>query len=116
MFTAVFINQAFMNTFGSFKQNRTSQDPNWSQCLQFVAIDRAVPARSDFFAQCFEQYCYDPTDPPSSTELSGRLLSFVNYGPGGLDKINQWLERNKATLAGCVVAIVLTITGIVGFI
>jgi len=54
MFTAVFINQAFMNTMGSSKPNTTSRNPNWSQCLQCVAIDRAVAARSDFFAQCFD--------------------------------------------------------------
>jgi len=81
MFTAVFINQAFMNIFGSFKPNTTPRDPNWSQCLQCVAIDRAVPARSDFLAQCFEQYCNDLTDPPSSTELSGGLLSFRKSWP-----------------------------------
>ena len=115
MFTAVFINQAFMNTLGSFKPNTISPDPNWGKCLQCVAIDRAVPARSNVCAQCFEQYCYDPTDPPSKAELPSRQLSFVNPDPGGLDKIDQWLERNKASLAGWIVAVVLIIAGIVGF-
>ncbi|OJA08670.1 hypothetical protein AZE42_01184 [Rhizopogon vesiculosus] len=36
MFTAVFINQAFMNTLGGFKPNTTSPDPNWGQCLKLL--------------------------------------------------------------------------------
>jgi len=115
MFTAVFINQAFTNTLGGFKPNTTSPDPNWGQCLKCAAIDRAVPVRSDFCAQCFEQYCYDPADPPSSAELPGRQFTFVNPDPSGLGKVEQWLESNKDTLAGGVVAVVLVIAGTVGF-
>lgn len=115
MFTAMFINQVFKNTWGGFKPNTTSPDPNWGKCLKCAAIDRAVHARSDFCAQCFEQYCYNPTNPPSSTELPGRQLTFVNPDPGGLDKMERWLEHNKGALAGCVIAVVLVIAMIVGF-
>ncbi|KAG2150555.1 phospholipase B [Suillus clintonianus] len=116
MFTAVFINQAFWNTLGGFKPNTTSPDPNWGKCLQCVAIDRAVTLRSDFCSQCFAQYCYDPNNPPSQSELPGRQFAFVNPDLGGLQKVTQWLEENKGRLAGIIVTVILVIAGIVGFI
>ncbi|KAG0707370.1 phospholipase B [Suillus ampliporus] len=116
MFTAVFINQAFWNTLGGFKPNTTSADPDWGKCLQCAAIDRAVTARSDFCSQCFAQYCYDPSNPPSSSELPGRQFLFVDPDLGGLDKVEAWLSSNKGALAGCIVAVVVVIAGIVGFI
>jgi lysophospholipase len=111
----VFINQAFENTLGGFKPNTNLPDPNWGRCLKCAAIDRAVPARSDFCAQCFQQYCYNPTHPPNSTEVPGRQLAFVNPDPDGLDKVEQWLSLNKGTLAGLIIAVVLVIAGIIGF-
>ncbi|KAG2146011.1 phospholipase B [Suillus bovinus] len=115
-FTAVFINQAFSNTLGGFEPNTTSPDPYWGQCLQCAAIDRAVTLRSDFCSQCFAQYCYDPNNLPSKSELPSRQFAFVDPDPGGLQKVEQWLEVNKSSLAGIIVAIVVGIAGVVGFI
>lgn len=116
LFTAVFINQAFSNTLGGFKPNTTSPDPNWGQCLQCAAIDRAVNPRSDFCSQCFAQYCYNPNNLPSQSELPDRQFVFVDPDPGGLQKVEVWLTDNKGALAGFVVAIIVVIAGIIGFI
>ncbi|KAG2339744.1 hypothetical protein BDR05DRAFT_574422 [Suillus weaverae] len=84
MFTAVFINQAFWNTLRGFEPNTTSPDPDWGQCLQCAAIDRAVSLRSKFYSQCFVQDCYNPSNLPSNSELPGRQFAFVNPDLGGL--------------------------------
>ncbi|KAG1723798.1 phospholipase B [Suillus lakei] len=115
MFTAVFINQAFGNTLGGFEPNTTLSDPDWGQCLQCAAVDRAVTVRSDFCSQCFAQYCYDPNHLPSKSELPGRQFAFVDPDLGGLQKVEQWLKDNKGALAGFIVAIMVVIAGIVGF-
>jgi lysophospholipase len=112
----VFINQAFGNTLGGFEPNTTSPDPNWGRCLQCAAIDRAVTLRSDFCSQCFAQYCYNPNDLPSESELPGRQFVFVDPDPGGLQKVEQWLIDNKGALAGYIIAMIVVIAGIVGFI
>ncbi|KAG2119615.1 phospholipase B [Suillus discolor] len=115
-FTAVFINQAFGNALGGFEPNATSPDPYWGRCLQCAAIDRAVTPRSDICSQCFARYCYDPNNLPSRSELPDRQLVFVNPDPSGLQKVEQWLEGDKSLLAGFIVAIIVGIAGIVGFI
>ncbi|KAG1895501.1 phospholipase B [Suillus fuscotomentosus] len=115
-FTAVFINQAFWNTLGGFKPNTTSSDPNWGRCLQCAAIDRAVTPRSDICSQCFAQYCYDPNNLTSLSELPGRTFIFEDPDPSGLEKVAQWLEGDKSLLAGSIVGIIVGIAGIVGFI
>jgi lysophospholipase len=115
LFTAVFINQAFWNTLGGFKPNTTSPDPDWGQCLQCAAIDRAVTLRSDFCSRCFAQYCYDPNNLPSNSELPGREFVFVDPDLGGLQKVEQWLKNNKGALAGFIAAVIVAIAGIVGF-
>lgn len=115
LFTAVFINQAFGNTLGGFKPNTNSPDPDWGQCLQCAAIDRAVTLRSDFCSQCFAQYCYNPNNLTSNSELPNRQYQFADPDPGGLQKVEEWLEDNKGALAGFVVAIIVAIAGIVGF-
>ncbi|KAH7888717.1 phospholipase B [Phlebopus sp. FC_14] len=122
LFTAVFINQAFSNTLGGFKPNTTSPDPNWGRCLQCGALDRArlklipVPARSEFCAQCFSQYCYDPTNLPSASELPGRSYIFTNPDPGGVHKVAQFLNREKGVIIGVAVTVVFLIAGIIAFI
>ncbi|KAG1808830.1 hypothetical protein EV424DRAFT_1424372, partial [Suillus variegatus] len=92
MFTAVFINQAFWNTLG--------------RCLQCAAIDRAVTPRSDICSHCFAQYCYDPNNLPSLSELPGRKFIFVDPDPSGLQKVTRWLEGDKSLLAGLIIAII----------
>ncbi|KAH0827839.1 phospholipase B [Lanmaoa asiatica] len=120
--TAVFINQAFQNTLGGFKPNTNSPDPNWGRCLQCAALDRArlrftpPPQRSDFCAQCFSQYCYDPSYPPSANELPSRNFVYLNPDPGGLDKVERFLSRNKGGIIGGAVAVALLIAGGIAFI
>lgn len=116
LFTAVFINQAFRNTLGGFKPNTTSPDPDWGRCLQCAAIDRAVTLRSDFCSRCFAQYCYNPNNLTSNSELPHRQYVFVDPDLGGWQKVEEWLEDNEGALAGFVVAIIVAIAGIVGFI
>ncbi|KAF9227378.1 phospholipase B [Gyrodon lividus] len=122
LFTAVFVNQAFHNTLGGFQPNMTSPDPNWGKCLQCAALDRArlkltpVLRRSDFCAQCFSQYCYDPSDPPSVDELPGRNYVFSDPDPGGVDKVEAFLSRNKGTVIGGACAVLLLVVAGLGFI
>ncbi|KAF8554177.1 phospholipase B [Imleria badia] len=120
--TAVFINQAFQNTLGGFKPNTTSPDPNWPKCLQCAALDRArlkltpPPPRSDVCTQCFSQYCYDPSNPPSASALPGRDFVYSNPDPGGVTKVEAFLSRNKAAIIGGVVAVVIVAGGGIAFI
>lgn len=121
LFTEIFINQAFANTFGGFLPNTTSPDPNWGKCLQCAAIDRArlkltpPPSRSDVCSQCFSQYCYDPNDPPSATEVPGRNYVFLNPDPGGVTKVQKFLSSNKGKIIGGVVAVVCVVVGAIAF-
>ncbi|KAF8135442.1 phospholipase B [Boletus edulis] len=115
--TATFIDQAFQNTLSGFVPNTTSHDPNWGRCLQCAALDRArlklTPplARSSICVQCFSQYCYDPYNPPSAHELPGRDHKYLNPDPGGLDKVEAFLGRNKNAIIGGAVAVALLIGG-----
>lgn len=119
--TAVLINQAFTNTLGGFTPNTTSPDPNWGKCLQCAAFDRArlgltpPPPRSGFCAQCFSQYCYDPENPPSANELPGRNYIYSNPDPGGVDKVEEFLSRNKDAIIGGAVAVAVLVGGGIAF-
>ncbi|KAG8213909.1 phospholipase B [Butyriboletus roseoflavus] len=120
--TAVLINQAFQNTLGGFTPNTTSPDPNWGKCLQCAALDRArlgltpAPTRSDFCVQCFSQYCYDPSNPPSASELPGRNYVYSDPDPSGLDKVEEFLSRDKGAIIGGAVAVAILIGGGIAFI
>lgn len=113
--TAVFINQVFQNILGGFKPNTTSPDPDWGKCLQCAALDRArfkltpVPPRSPFCMQCFSQYCYDPNNPPSASALPGRHYDYSNPDPGGVDKVEAFLDQDKGGIIGGVVAVAIVI-------
>ncbi|KAF9241566.1 phospholipase B [Melanogaster broomeanus] len=122
IFTAVFINQVFQNTMGGFKPNTTSPDPNWGKCLQCAALDRArlkvtpILGRSDYCAQCFSQYCYDPSNPPSVDELPGRNYVLSDPDPGGVNKVKAFLGRNKGAIIGGSLAVLFLIGAVIGFI
>ncbi|KIJ18736.1 hypothetical protein PAXINDRAFT_129113 [Paxillus involutus ATCC 200175] len=122
LFTAVLINQAFQNTLGGFKPNTTSPDPNWGKCLQCAALDRArlkltpILERSDFCAQCFSQYCYDPSNPPSVSELPGRDYVFSDPDPGGVDKVQAFFSQKKGVVIGVGVAVLFLIGASLCFI
>lgn len=119
--TAVFISQAFQNTLGGFQPNNTSPDPNWGYCLQCAALDRArfklIPAlpRSNVCTQCFLQYCYDPNNPPSANELSGRQYTYSDPAMTGLVKVEAFLDRDKGAIIGAAVAVALLIGAGIAF-
>ncbi|KAG9316593.1 phospholipase B [Chiua virens] len=120
--TAVFINQAFQNTLDGFVPNTTAPDPNWGRCLQCAALDRArlkltpPPPRSGFCTGCFVQYCYDPNDPPSASALPGRDKVYLDPDPGGLNKVEDFLDREKGAIIGGVISVVVLISAGIAFI
>lgn len=66
-------------------------------------------------AQCFSQYCYDPSDPPSASELPGRDYVYSNPDPSGWDKVAAFLSRNEGAIIGGVMAVVFLIGGGIAF-
>lgn len=66
--------------------------------------------RSDACTACFQRYCYDPLNPPSKADLPpGRKFAFVDPDPQGLARIDGFFERNKFSLIGGLVALVVLI-------
>lgn len=118
----MFLNQVHANVIGGFLPNTNSPDPNFGKCLQCVAIDRAryklkpPPARSSVCSQCFQQYCYDPDNPPSSKELPGRKLAFVDPSPQGLSAVSGFLSRSKLALILGFFALLLIVAGLSVFL
>ena len=102
--TRLFIDQVHANTIGGFVPNTNSPDPNFGKCLQCISIDRArynvnPPAeRSSFCTQCLQQYCFDPNNLTSVSELPGRKLNFVDPDPQGLSAVSGFLSRAKLAL------------------
>lgn len=104
------------NTIGGFTPNSNSPDPNWGKCLQCAAVDRArfkqnATARSTICQSCFVQYCYDPKNPPSVSQLPGRQLTLVD--PQDNVGVQGWLKRHKAALIGGLVALVVVIIALI---
>ena len=95
--------------------NATGADPNFGRCLQCGAIDRArykvepVIPRSDFCETCFQQYCYDPNNPPSASEIVGRKLQFVDPDPQGISKVEGFLTKDKVGLIIGLVLVAVTV-------
>ncbi|PBK78822.1 phospholipase B [Armillaria solidipes] len=115
--TQLFIDQVFSNTIGGFVPNSNSPDSNFGECVQCAAIDRArlkstpsVP-RSDLCSKCFQQYCFDPTNPPTQSELPNRKYVFVDPDS------QSYFQRHKAAIiggvVGGVVALIIIIAGVV---
>jgi lysophospholipase len=120
--TRLFLDQVYANAIGGFVPNTNIPDPNFGKCLQCAAIDRAryqinpaVP-RSDFCTQCFTQYCFDPNNPPSSSELPGRVLAFENPDPQGVSALTSFLSRGKVGLILGFLGAVLVIAAISTFL
>ena len=62
--------------------------------------------RSDTCRACFKQYCYDPQNPPSRSELIGRKEQFVDPDPRGLARVGGFLSRARVGLiVGCVMLV-----------
>ncbi|KAI0271146.1 phospholipase B [Russula aff. rugulosa BPL654] len=87
-----------------FVPKTSSADPNFGKCMQCAAIDRArykvVPplSRSSFCTQCFQQYCFDPNNLTSSSELPNRKFEFADPDPDELSTVWQFLSRNKVAI------------------
>lgn len=80
-------------------------------------MDRARPStlvRSSICEQCFEQYCYDPNNPPSKSELPGRKLIFVDPDPQGLDALEGFLGKNKLKLVGAFIGLAAFVAILIG--
>ena len=119
--TQVFLDQAHNNTIGGFTPNSNSPDPNWGKCLQCAAVDRArlrqnVTARSSICQQCFSQYCYDPSHPPSSSLLPNRKFKLVDPDPQGAEKITTFLSAHKGPVIGALLGLVAAIGALIGFL
>ncbi|OCH93717.1 phospholipase B [Obba rivulosa] len=120
--TQLFLEQTQQNTIGGFLADSNIPDPDFGKCVQCAAIDRArfrlspAPARSDYCAQCFTHYCFDPSDPPSSDELPGRKLVFVDPQPTGFSKIEDLFKDHKAAWIGGGVALIFVLIGLIGFL
>ncbi|KAF8650407.1 hypothetical protein AX16_005214 [Volvariella volvacea WC 439] len=121
--TQLFLDQVYNNTVSGFTPNANTPDPNWGLCLQCAAIDRArlksteVINRSALCSQCFQQYCYNPDNPPSKSALPNRKLAFVDPDPQGLDKISGFFDSNKLKLIGGLAGLVgLLIVLIIGLL
>ncbi|KAI0048428.1 phospholipase B [Auriscalpium vulgare] len=113
--TGLILKQVFNNTVGGFKPNTTGTDPSWPKCLQCGAIDRAryktspVTPRSSFCQGCFTQYCYDPQNPSSQSELPGRNFAYQKPDSvEGLISTEDDTQRNRvAIISGVIGALVL---------
>ena len=60
-----------------------------------MKLSPAVP-RSEFCVNCFKQYCYDPVNPSSVSQLPNRVLKFED--PDG-----SFFEQHKAVIIGASV-------------
>jgi len=95
--------------------NTNSPDPNFGKCMQCVAIDRArykvnpTLERSSFCTQCFQQYCFDPNNQTSMSELPGRQLKFVNPNPLDFSVVLDFLSQNKIPIILGFLALFLAI-------
>ncbi|KAG6917429.1 hypothetical protein DXG01_002515 [Tephrocybe rancida] len=117
---SLFFNQVHTNTISGFSPNANTPDPNFGSCLQCAAIDRGrlkvTPPieRSAICQQCFQQYCYDPQNPPSRFELPGRKLQFVDPDPEGFGKLGNFFSRNKFALIGGLAGLVVLLGLMIG--
>ncbi|EIN11650.1 phospholipase B [Punctularia strigosozonata HHB-11173 SS5] len=120
--TRLFLDQVHNNTIGGFTNGSTAADPNFGKCLQCAAVDRARirsganVARSDFCTQCFFQYCYDPNNPPSVSQIAGRKYDFVDPDPQGVSRVKGFLGDNKGPLIGGLVGLFVFIAALIGFL
>jgi lysophospholipase len=109
----MFLEQAHANTIGGFLPNADSPDPDWPKCLQCAAVDRGrmklspIVPRSEFCTTCFKQYCYDPENPPSVSQVRNRVLKFQ-------DPEETFFEQHKAAIVGGSVGEALVFLALIG--
>ncbi|KII92542.1 hypothetical protein PLICRDRAFT_172619 [Plicaturopsis crispa FD-325 SS-3] len=121
-YTQLFLDQAHANTIGGFTPNGNTPDAKWGQCLQCAAVDRSrfktspVTPRSSFCTQCFQQYCFDPQNPPSASELPNRKQVLVDPDPQGVGKVESFVSKEKGPLIGGIVGLVVVIGALIAFL
>ncbi|EKM80903.1 hypothetical protein AGABI1DRAFT_37284 [Agaricus bisporus var. burnettii JB137-S8] len=109
---SLFLDSAQKLVIEGFTPNANTPDPNFGACLQCAVFDRArmkaTPSfdRSDICKKCFQQYCFDPENPPSRSELPNRKFDFVDPDPQGLA---SFFSRNKFKFLGGVIGLVVLI-------
>ena len=120
--TELFLDQVHANVIGGFLPNTNSPDSNFGKCLQCVAIDRAryqvnpPVAQSSICTQCFQQYCFNPNNLTSASELPGRKLNFVNPDPQGVTALSGFLSRSKVGLILGFIALLFVVAGLSAFL
>ncbi|KAI0268896.1 phospholipase B [Gloeopeniophorella convolvens] len=120
--TQLFLDQVHANTIGGFTPNATTPDANFGRCVQCAALDRArlrlspPPARSPLCSACFTQYCYDPSNKTSVSELPGRKLVFVDPDPQGASAVEGFLSHSKLPIALGFAGAIVVIAAISGFL
>ncbi|TDL25988.1 phospholipase B [Rickenella mellea] len=121
-FTTLFLSQAFQSASSGFNINATGPDPGFGKCLQCAAIDRArlkftpSPPRSPICSDCFDQYCYDPKNPPSAGDIVGRKYGHVDPDPQGLSRVEGFLGKSKVPLIISFLVLALLIAAGVTFL
>ncbi|KAI0063507.1 phospholipase B [Artomyces pyxidatus] len=119
--TEIFLDQVHNNTIAGFVPNTNNADPNWGKCLQCGAIDRArykttpVTNRSDFCTTCLKQYCFDPQNPPSVSELPNRVLTFHDPDPQGVAKVESFFKRQEGPILGGSIAGAVVLVALIAF-
>ena len=120
--TELFLDQVHANVIGGFMPNTNSPDPNFGKCMQCVAIDRArykknpTLEQSSFCTQCFQQYCFNPNNLTSLSELPGRKFVFVDPSPQGFSAISGFLSRSKVALILSFFFLFLVVVGLSAFL
>jgi len=120
--TELFLDQVHANVIGGFTANTNSPDPNFGKCMQCVAIDRAryklkpPLERSSICTQCFQQYCFDPNNVTSVSELPGRKLDFVDPDPQGISAVSGFLSQNKVAFILSFLALLIIVAGLSAFL
>ncbi|KIJ42632.1 hypothetical protein M422DRAFT_31221 [Sphaerobolus stellatus SS14] len=115
----LFYDQSYMSATGGYIPNRLGSDPNFLNCLKCATIDRArlmaqpPIVRSQTCQTCFDRYCYNPDNQPSSKAIVGRKLVFTDP-----DLKNEgFLQQHRVQLGvGIAAAVVALLVIIVAFI
>jgi len=86
-----------------------------------MAIDRArynvnpPAARSPICTQCFQQYCFDPNNLTSASELPNRKLNFVDPAPEGVSAVTGFLATSKVPIILGFVFVAFSIAAVSAF-
>ena len=117
--TTQFLSQARATAIDGFLDGQLGADPGYGTCLQCAAVDRArlktnpVTPRSDICSNCFQKYCYDPSNPPPEGQIVGRRFKFKD--PDASDFYHAHKAGVIITAIMVAVCLIATITGCVMF-